>query len=792
MLDINQKDDQQVIDLLKALGRAYLENGENQKASEKYRQLINQGIEDPEILRNFALALARMQSIDDKALHIYKKAVATEQNDEALYLTLSTLLLKEKKTDELALKVYQRSLKFNPPFEEELRTALEKIFQDTTETISIPELRQSLLDSHKNPELLYLFLFTSWQEEKYDEALHILKDLYLRSHQNSIYLNAICQTLFEKKSNAEEKGLEIRLSSVDIQYCLKFRNLEEPFRRIKEIEFYLDFKNLCSALPKDSKKLTGSNNEYEFFLSDEALENIEEITESKISWLERESSFKIIQNFIDKFGQINENNQSKCFKKSNLINLLNSIAIFEILNFNDNPENSQLPFSTFLDLISRNLAGFDGMILCRTEDGLITFGTNPNEIITAAVDTLKQLERYNQVVEEFENIDIRITLHLTPEPLIKFENQGLKELRKAIKIHNIGLSDRLSFTMDSGKDFSESKLLLMSEPVVDYVQGFSLKKVGDFRLPHLPNKHPIYEVLWKDTIEKIKIGLTKKFGRFEVSETIKENQLYSTFRGTDPQLDRPVIIKAYKAQAFAGFKDFTQLRKQFYEEVRKLNRIVHPNVAVIYDAGEEGDILYLVREYINGIDLNHHLSQQGLPDVYKTLKFYLQVIKILVYYHQSQIWHKNLKPNNIILTQQNDIKLADGGLLQVRHTDKVWHDDLESQSYASPEQIQSSKLTQSCDVFLLGIMLYESLTGTHPYWAQNASEVRIKTLADDPAPPSNLRFDLPKALDGILAKALAKSPEDRYQSINEFASALRGVYGEQEIPKEKRLFEMLK
>ncbi|MFQ6114970.1 MAG: protein kinase, partial [bacterium] len=658
MLDLNQKYDSQVIDLLKALGRAYLENGENQKACEKYKQLVNQGIEDPEILVHYALALVRMQAIHHEALQIYRKAVDAEQNNEALYLTLSTLFLRENITNDLSLKVYQRSLKFAPPFEEEIRTALEKIFQETTETMSIPELRQTLLESQESPELLCLYLSTAWREEKYDEALHILKDLYLRTHQNPIYLKAICETLFEKKSRAEEKGLEFKLSSSEVRYFLKYRNIKAPFRRIRDIEFYLDFKNLCAAWLDNSKDTDGNHDEYEFFITDSALEKIEEITNIYAFVGEIEPCFNLVRDFIEKFSctkvkysqanknqlflHANKNNQLKDSNKFSLVNQCNSIAIFEITNNVSNPENSELPFTTFLELITRDLASRGHSILCRTEDGLITFRTNPKEIVGAAVNILKQLERYNQVVEECEKIELRITIHATFEPLIDSPDQGLNEIRKAFKIHNIDLKGRYGFAMNSGKDFSQANVLLISEPVANFVKESKLKHLGDVRLPHFPDRHPIYEVLSKDTAEKVKIDITTRFGRFVVSETIKENQLYTTFRGSDPQLGRPVIIKAYKARAFSGFKNFTQLRKQFYEEVRRLNRIVHPNVAVVYDAGEQGEILYLVREYVNGKGLNHYFGQQRSPDINYTLELYLQVLKILAHYHQSQIWHKNL------------------------------------------------------------------------------------------------------------------------------------------------------
>jgi serine/threonine-protein kinase len=244
--------------------------------------------------------------------------------------------------------------------------------------------------------------------------------------------------------------------------------------------------------------------------------------------------------------------------------------------------------------------------------------------------------------------------------------------------------------------------------------------------------------------------------------------------------------------AFAGFKEIPLLRKQFFEEVRKLNRINHPNISVIYDAGEEGDILYLVREYIEGEILSYYLLKDGLPEINRTLDFYRQICKILAAHHEEQIWHKNLKPDNIFITSQREIKLADSGLLQVRHSEKVWNDDIDSQAYSAPEQIQGAMITQACDIFQLGVMLYESLTGVHPFRGKNAREVRVKILADEVVPPSQFRADIPKALEEILAKALAKAPNQRYSYIHEFSADIKKLIPSSAETTSKRVLEVSK
>ena len=636
----------------------------------------------------------------------------------------------------------------------------------------------------------------------------------MSSEQNPLYLEAICKTLLEKKAKAEENCQSFYPTAADIQTCLEVRNIKDPIHRINEIELYLDLKNLFISDPK--KELNYSNSqkdEYEFLVSDDALDQLGGSNENKVE-VEIESGFNIVTDFIEMIdgAPLDLSSQSENSYDSPgetgspieqdelLFSQLNTIAIFEIVNFNSNSEKSRLSYSTFINLISGELSLFEDTLLCKTEDGLIAITANPKNMLKKAADILSKLERYNSVVEELEIIKLRATLHRSPVPLMDLSNHGLIEIRKAIKVHNVILKDRID-RINQNNDHSETNILLVTDAIASSQNSFEFNRLGKYHLDHLQQKQSIFEVMYNnEVIEPVEMkkpspaDIEKKtptskhqIGKYAVSKILKENQLYSTYRGYDEQLDRQVIIKAYKAQAFAGFKEFTPLKKQFYEEIRKLNQIKHPDVSITYDAGEDGDILYLVREYIDGRSLNDELNAGRRQDIKKTLDLYIRLCQTLSNFHQNHLWHKNLKPNNIWIVNQNDLKVVDGGLLQVRHTDKVWHDDLNSQSYATPEQIQGLKITQSCDNFLLGIMLYESLTGEHPFQAKTAADVRIQILADEPARASTHRPEISGRLDEVLVKSLSKNPEERYHSISQLESDLAKICQDLDVKTSKTI-----
>lgn len=801
-MELHSHYDRETAALLKALGRAYLQNGENRKAAEKFKQLVESGLEDEEALNSYAFALARAESIDDEALTVYSKAFQIQKGDKSLCLTLATLFLKENVTRSPALKVFLQSLKYEPPSKDQISIALERIFRQSSANGAHAEIRDVLLENPERPEVLAFFVKGAWQTENYDIAIRILKELHLSSDQNQLYLEAVCKTLLEKKARTEENGQSFYPTAADIQICLKFRNIKNPINRIKEIELYLDLKNLfLRDSQKESNQANSQQDEYESLVSEDALDQLAGSNGNEII-TEIDRGFNIVNDFIikidraalgissqienlhdspDETGSLSE--QDELF-----FSQLNTIAIFEIVNFNSNSEKSRRSCSTFINLLSGELAFFEDTLLCKIEDGLIAITAKPEKMLKKAADIMNKLERYNSVVEEPEIIQMRATLHRSPVPLMDLSNHGLKEIRKAIKVHNVILKDRID-RINPNNDHWDTNILLVTDAIAASQNSFEFNRLGQYRLNHLCQKQSIFEVIYNneviapgDTIKPNPTDNEKKspmskhqIGKYKISNILKENQLYSTYRGYDEELDRQVIIKAYKAKAFAAFKEFTPLKKQFYEEIRKLNQIDHPDVSIIYDAGEDRDVLFLVREYIDGLSLNDKILAGPLQDIKKTLALFIRLCKTLSRFHQNHLWHKNLKPNNIWIVNQNDLKIVDGGLLQVRHTDKVWNNDLSFQSYATPEQIQGLKITQSCDNFLLGIMLYESLTGKHPFQAKTAADVRIQILADDPVRASSHRSEISGRLDEILIKSLSKNPRERYQSISHFESDLARI-----------------
>ena len=255
--------DPKVVALLKALGKAYLEHGEPEKAVEKFSLLLSSRLEDNEIILNHALALAATENTSENALRAYARAATSHSNEEALILTLATLFLKNDVTADPALRVFHKCLSFAPPFEKDVRAALTRIFRESGTPISTEELRQTLLDSEEDPELLQLFLDAARRDQNYDEALEVLLELEAKSESGQGHAPAFVDLLLRKKASAEELNHSFNLTPQQAQFFLTTFDPAQKITCVRHLENYLDRRNLLLSLPAAGENKNGNAVEYE-------------------------------------------------------------------------------------------------------------------------------------------------------------------------------------------------------------------------------------------------------------------------------------------------------------------------------------------------------------------------------------------------------------------------------------------------------------------------------------------------------------------------------------------------
>lgn len=269
-----------------------------------------------------------------------------------------------------------------------------------------------------------------------------------------------------------------------------------------------------------------------------------------------------------------------------------------------------------------------------------------------------------------------------------------------------------------------------------------------------------------------------KVGKYVVINEVGRGSTGTVYLSHDPYYGRDVAIKVYKQAAGDDEKRARIARKMFFNEAHMVGMLQHPNILPIYDAGEENNSPYIVMEHIQGArTLAAYCKSDNLLPIEDVVEIVYKCARALHYAHGRGVIHRDVKPSNIMLTVDNDVRIIDFGIALCADSDISRIDGIAgSPSYMSPEQVQSAELTNRSDLYSLGAVTYEMLTGTRPFRASNLSKLLHQIVYATPAPIHTLRKNIPEELEEIVARALRKEPGQRFENGLAFAAALTDVY----------------
>ncbi|MDX1592680.1 MAG: serine/threonine-protein kinase [Gammaproteobacteria bacterium] len=274
-------------------------------------------------------------------------------------------------------------------------------------------------------------------------------------------------------------------------------------------------------------------------------------------------------------------------------------------------------------------------------------------------------------------------------------------------------------------------------------------------------------------------GIPSRLGKYEVLDEIARGGMGIVFLGYDSFVDREVAIKVQHNDSVVGGDRAARNRKMFFNEAHTAGRLHHPNILSIFDAGVEGDICYIVMELIqDGNTLKPFCKPESLLPVDKVIEIVFKCAKALDYAHRNGVVHRDIKPGNILVTPDMDVKVGDFSIALFTEGDMSVTQPLGvmgSPLYMSPEQINDLEVDSRTDLFSLGVILYELLTGRHPFASDKISTLLNKVINDEPAKLRFFRNELPADLELVIERALAKDPDKRFQSGLEFAAELSTV-----------------
>lgn len=264
-------------------------------------------------------------------------------------------------------------------------------------------------------------------------------------------------------------------------------------------------------------------------------------------------------------------------------------------------------------------------------------------------------------------------------------------------------------------------------------------------------------------------------GRYEVEKELGKGAMGVVYLGRDPAADKAVAIKTMAlAQEFAEDK-LDEVKARFFREAETAGRLSHPGIVSVYDAGEERDLAYIAMEVLRGQDLTDYTRPENLLPLPRVIDVVSRAAEALDYAHTANVVHRDIKPANIMYeVASGQVKITDFGIAWMTDSGKAKAGTmLGTPSYMAPEQLTGKGVDGRSDLFSLGVMLYQLLTGELPFRGKSMASLIYQIANEQPSDPASLRPDIPSCLKDVIDKALQKAPEHRYQRGSEMAADLR-------------------
>ena len=270
--------------------------------------------------------------------------------------------------------------------------------------------------------------------------------------------------------------------------------------------------------------------------------------------------------------------------------------------------------------------------------------------------------------------------------------------------------------------------------------------------------------------------------RYEIIRSIGEGGMANVYLGYDTILDRKVAIKILRGD----LSNDEKFVRRFQREALSASSLAHPNIVEMYDVGEDDGLYYIVMEYIDGLTLKQLLKKRGSITLSEALDIMLQLTDGMGHAHDSYIIHRDLKPQNIMIKDDGQIKITDFGIAMALNATQLTQTNsvMGSVHYLPPEQASGKRCTTKSDIYSMGIIFYELLSGSLPFKGENAVEIALKHMRD---PLPSLREDnnaIPQSVENIIRRATAKNPKNRYENAKEMHDDLLRALDDDRINEE--------
>jgi serine/threonine protein kinase len=266
--------------------------------------------------------------------------------------------------------------------------------------------------------------------------------------------------------------------------------------------------------------------------------------------------------------------------------------------------------------------------------------------------------------------------------------------------------------------------------------------------------------------------IPQQIGKYRIARSLGKGAMGMVYEGFDPVIERRVAIKTILAEHLEG-DDMVEATTRFKREAQAGGRLQHPSIVGVYEYGDTGEMAFIVMEYVDGRELKRMLTDGMRFELIEVFEIMKQLLGALDYSHKQGVVHRDLKPANLMILEGPKVKIMDFGIARLESSSLTQVGTVVgTPTHMSPEQLMGLQADGRADLWSSGVILYELLTGLSPFLAESPAAVMHKVLQADPLPPSELAPALPKGFDIVIARALAKKPDERFQTAREFQAAM--------------------
>ncbi len=764
---MNQLEDSKtrLIKLLTSLGDAQMEQQNFTTAIEHYERILSLGIEEPIVYSSLSKAYIRLKRLDTKAINIYRKTLQFDPQDREVCDVLAEFYLAQKRVDKEVISIFTQAINLKSRHIGKILPALIKKYLEEKDVTSALTIAEKGLDFPEyQSEALKYFVELSLKINQYDHPLEILKSKYRLSPVQD-FLISMGRVLNEKQAYFAQQGQPLILTVEECELGYKLLKMDLVLQQIADVQFI----NTLSLLifqsfeqQKQSQKVEDS--EFQFFFKNVHPSTIikQGFTGQNFEYLNIDF-FEVIWERMNKSpGETTPPNrrllQQILNKNQNIVGIaikFNNLKIPANQSLNQ-PEKKV--FSQQVSTITEHLGRKNKYLFRFTVESCLGLTSWYPELVNDIIEVMRIFEKEQQKIPVTERCEISVSLNLLPNPELQALN-FFKNFNSLLQLNEINTNGKLN----------ENNRLLISEHFYQQAAHnvtFRVDNLGKFALKYNLQPETIYHIDWVDPMARLRTGMLKKLGRFEILEELDPSESYSIYKGRDNLLERMVLIKTVRSLPIRNQKQTISLTEYFMREAREAGKLDHRNIILVYDVGEEAGFYYLAREYFEGQNLHEISKNFDLNDVRRLVKIFIQICMAIKFAHQQNILHKNLKPANIIVSSQDEVKVTDFGngtnFIKAEINKANWIDTL---NYQPPEQIAQNYTDFRTDVYSIGVLLYEFLLKRRPLDSDELITIRDHLKKDIPQLPSEINPGLNKLFDKIIINTLARNPNARYPNV---------------------------